>query len=79
MLVEFSTGNYAPNISERIECFKHKPHMGSLTPGIFRSLSSLFSFLFPLFLFPLSSLLVVSCAYVKNRVSQLSVFSRKRK
>ena len=33
MLVEFSTGNYAPNVGERVACLDHKPHMASLTPG----------------------------------------------
>uniref|UniRef100_A0A6B2LAA6 3-keto-5-aminohexanoate cleavage enzyme n=1 Tax=Arcella intermedia TaxID=1963864 RepID=A0A6B2LAA6_9EUKA len=35
MIVQFSTGNYAPNLQERVECFKlpTKPDMGSWTPG----------------------------------------------
>ncbi|KAL9644938.1 hypothetical protein ABK040_004432 [Willaertia magna] len=35
MVVQFSTGNYAPNLEERIKCFQleKKPEMGSWTPG----------------------------------------------
>lgn len=33
MIVEFSTGNYAPNVNERVECLNGKPNMASLTPG----------------------------------------------
>jgi len=33
MIVEFSTGNYATNITDRVACLHHKPHMASLTPG----------------------------------------------
>lgn len=33
MLVQFTTGNYGPNLEERTECFKYKPDMASLTPG----------------------------------------------
>ena len=35
MIVQFSTGNYAPNVEERVKCFQleQKPDMGSWTPG----------------------------------------------
>jgi len=33
MIVQFSTGNYAPNIEERLKCLELGPDMASLTPG----------------------------------------------
>ncbi|KAG2385985.1 hypothetical protein C9374_003134 [Naegleria lovaniensis] len=35
MIIQFSTGNYAPNVEERVKCFQleQKPEMGSWTPG----------------------------------------------
>jgi len=33
MIIQFSTGNYAPNLVERLKCLELSPDMASLTPG----------------------------------------------
>mmetsp|Transcript_12831 Transcript_12831/g.14250 ORF Transcript_12831/g.14250 Transcript_12831/m.14250 type:complete len:328 (+) Transcript_12831:14-997(+) len=33
MILEFSTGNYAPTVQDRALCLQHKPDMASLCPG----------------------------------------------
>jgi uncharacterized protein (DUF849 family) len=33
IIVQFSTGNYAPNLEERLKCLELGPEMASLTPG----------------------------------------------
>jgi len=33
MIIQFSTGNYAPTIEERVQCLELLPEMASLTPG----------------------------------------------
>jgi uncharacterized protein (DUF849 family) len=33
IIVQFSTGNYAPNLKERLKCLELRPDMASLTPG----------------------------------------------
>jgi hypothetical protein len=33
LLVEFSLGNYAPTIADRLACLTHRPHLASLCPG----------------------------------------------
>jgi len=33
IILQFSTGNYAPNLEERVKCLDLRPEMASLTPG----------------------------------------------
>jgi len=33
MIVEFSLGNYAPTVDDRVACLKHRPQYASLCPG----------------------------------------------